>query len=150
MAKCIRSVGKTAAEKRYADATRQAILCIRSVGETATENSKGNLLDGAVCQVAMFIGEVGLSAEENELRDEVWQAARSLVLVGIFDEKKRFEKVKQQALKCLERLATSSKEIVESAIKTTLREEDRDVSGGFMKSCKQYKLDKKLQSEKSE
>ena len=144
VAKCIRSVGKTAAGKRYADATRQAILCIRSVGETATENSTGNLLDGAVYQVARSIGAVGLSAEENELREEVLQAARSLVLVGIFAEGKRFEKAKQQALECLARLATSSKEIVESAIETTisaLGEEDRDSFDGFMKSYKQYKLD---------
>jgi len=146
VAKCMRSVGKTAAGKRYADATRQAILCIRSVGETAT----GNLLGGVVYQVARSIGAVGLSAEENELRDEVWQAKRSLVLVGIFAEGKRFEKAKQQALECLASLDTSSKEIVESEIKTTLREEDRDFFDGFMKSYKQYKLDEKLQSEKSE
>ena len=149
VAKCIRSVGKTAAGKRYADATRQAILCIRSVGETAT----GNLLDGVVYQVARSIGAVGLSAEENGLRAEVWQAARALVLVGIFAERKIFENAKQQALECLASLATSSKEIVESAIETTrsaLREEDRDFFDGFMKSCKQYKLDEKLQSEKSE
>lgn len=150
VAKCTRSIGKIAAAKRYADATRQAILCIRSVGETATENSKGNLLDVVVYQVAISIGAVGLSAEENELRDEVWQAKRSLVLVGIFAEGKRFENVKQQALECLARLDTSSKEIVESEIKTTLREEDRDFFDGFMKSYKQYKLDEKLQSEKSE
>jgi hypothetical protein len=135
VAKCIRSVGKTAAGKRYADATRQAILCIRSVGKTATENSKGNLLEGDVYQVARSIGAVGLSAEENELRAEVRLAARSLVLVGIFAEKKRFERVKQQACECLARLATSSKEIVESAIETTrsvLREEDRDSFQKFM------------------
>jgi len=129
VAKCTRSIGKTAAEKRYADATRQAILCIRSVGKTTTESSTGNLLDGAVYQVARSIGAVGLSAEENGLRAEVWQAARALVLVGIFAEGKRFENAKQQALECLVRLATSSKEIVESAIETTrsaLSEEDHD------------------------
>ena len=150
VAKCIRSVGKTAAGKRYADATRQAILCIRSVGKTATENSTGNSLDSAVYQVARSIGAVGLSAEENELRDEVWQAARSLVLVRIFVEGKRFEEAKQQAFECLARLATSSKEIVESAIETTLRGKDPDFVDGFMKSLKQYKLDEKLQSEKPE
>ena len=147
VAKCMGSVGKTAAGKRYADATRQAILCIRSVGETA---SKGNSLKVAVCQVVRSIGAVGLSAEENELIDEVWQAKRSLVLVGIFAEGKRFEKATQKALECLARLDTSSKEIVESEIKTTLEEEDWDFFDGFMKSYKQYKLDEKLQSEKSE
>ena len=146
VAKCIRSVGKTAAEKRYGDATRQAILCIKSVGKTATGNSTGNLLDGAVYQVARSIGAVGLSAEENELIEEVWQAARSLVFVGIFAEKKRFESAKQQALECLARLATTSKEIVESAIEKTgsaLRDEDQEFFDGFIKSYKQYKLDEK-------
>ena len=142
VAKCIRSVGKTAAGKRYADATRQAILCIRSVGKTATENSTGNLLDAAVYQVARSIGAVGLSAEENELRAEVRLSARSLVLVGIFAEKKRFESVKQQALECLARLTTTSKEIVESVIEKTgsaLGAEDQEFFDGFMESYKQYK-----------
>lgn len=153
VAKCIRSVGKTAAKKRYADATRQAILCIRSVGETATGNLTRNLLGGALSQVARSIGAVGLSAEENELTEEVWQAARSLVFVGIFAEKKTCENAKQQALECLARLATSSKEIVESAIekktRSTLREEYQKLFDGFMKSYKQYKLDEKLQPRNS-
>ena len=130
VAKCLRLIGKPAAEKKYGDATRQAILSLRSVGKTAAEN----LLEGAVWQVARSIGAVGLSAEENGLREEVWQAARSIVLVGTFAEERGFGKAEQQAAECIRRLTTSSKEIVESAIKNSrsaLEEKDRELFDKF-------------------